>query len=114
MIYLNMVLVLFLVLFTGCTTISITSLDGQTKIERVFGFASVSVQPTETPVLVEMISVGFASGPAGYVIGISNQEIAFIPESCRVVFWVKDEKEARAVQHIITSNNGFCSIAVNQ
>src|SRR5687767_9579874 len=93
--------ILLSIIGAGCTTVSIGSTDGHTKIARSLGFASISVSPTIAPVLVEVTALGFTAGPAGYAVGFSNQQLVAIPETCRVIFWIRNEPEARAIQSLL-------------
>jgi hypothetical protein len=92
----------------ACTTISVTSSEGHTKIDRSFGFASVSVSPEATPVVIQITSIGFLSGPAGYTAGYSNQEITTFKDDCRVIFWVKDKNQAKAVLEVVNRSKDIC------
>lgn len=92
----------------ACTTISVTSSEGHTKIERSFGFAAVSVAPEATPVVIQMTSIGLSSGPAGHSVGYSNQEITIFNDDCRVIFWVKDKNQAKAVLEVVSRNKSIC------
>lgn len=102
------VLVLLTLALGACTTISVTSSEGHTKIERSFGFAAVSVAPEATPVIIQMTSIGFSSGPAGYSVGYSNQEITTFKDDCRVIFWVKDKSQVKAVLEVVNRSKGVC------
>jgi len=106
-------LIMLSVLLAGCTSISITATDGMTKIERSFGFATVSVSPGKTPILVEVTAFGITSGPAGFALGLSKQQLAAIPATCKAVFWIKNESEAKALQAIISGREEFCSLVSN-
>jgi hypothetical protein len=92
----------------ACTTISITSPEGHTKIERSFGVASISVSSGDSPAVVQMTSIGFSSGPAGYAVGYSDQEITRFHDDCRVIFWVTDQNQAEAVLSVVNVSKGFC------
>lgn len=107
------ILILLLIFVGGCTTVSITSMAG-TKIERSFGFARVSLSSKEGPMLVEINALGFISGPMGYAVGFSRQQLAVIPDTCRVIFWIKSEAEAKVLQSLISGREEFCSLVSNQ
>jgi hypothetical protein len=105
---------LTVVALSGCTVVEIADSEGATRIERRLGFASITVEPTQNPVVARLRSFGLASTPLGFTAGYAAHQLAALGEDCRVVFWVEREQQLRALERPAATLSEACIINSNQ
>lgn len=83
-------IVLLLVLFTlsACTTIEISDSNGDIRIVRSFGFASISPGQGTSTITAKITNFGYVSTPLGQNIGYSNHSILLSNPDCKLVLWL--------------------------
>lgn len=86
----KIILTLMLLALSACTTIKLTDSQGSIKIERSFGFASISPSNNSGAVTAQITSFGYILTPLGQNIGYSNHSILLSDSSCKVVVWLDD------------------------
>ena len=95
----------------GCSTIRVSSGDGQVRVERRFGFASVQLAPGHDGVVAKVKSFGISHSPFGVSVGYAASAFAaFAPTSCRVVFWVEDEEQADRIRSLLGDVKDVCPV----
>jgi hypothetical protein len=97
---------------TACTSITIADRDGGTRIERSFGFASVTLHPDTAAVLAEITSLGYHGGPLGIGLGYSRTAIAATPAECRLIVWPRDRDDAARLEQLLGAQPGLCVVAI--
>lgn len=94
----------------GCTTIELRAAPDQVRIERCFGFANVEIRPSSAPVMARMRTFGASSSPLGFNIGYAREEIAALPDGCRVVFWAEDAQQVRTFREFFADVEDVCAV----
>lgn len=95
---------------TACTSIAIVDREGNTRIERSFGFASVELHPGAEAVLAEITALGYHGGPLGVSLGFHRAEIAALPGAadCRLVVWPRDSEDVARLKQLLGDAPGIC------
>lgn len=94
----------------GCTVIEISDSKGATRIERTFGFATITIQPNPESVVAKVRSFGVADTPFGFTAGYAAQDFAAVGEDCRVILWLKNTRQLSALKSLVADLNHVCVI----
>lgn len=103
-------LIWMITLISGCATVSITDLSGNTRVEHRFGLISIELAPSTSAVVADAWSFGYASGPMGATLGVGHSRIAAIPEECRLVLWLNYPEQAETLAHQLGDRKDLCII----
>ena len=87
-------------MLSACTTIEISDSNGDIKIERSFGFASISPGQETSTITAKITNFGYASTPLGQNIGYSNHSILLSNPDCKVVVWLSDKLSQEEVMEL--------------
>jgi hypothetical protein len=102
----------FLISGSGCTTIRIVDGDNTTRIETRFGFVAIYLQPDVDSVVTEARCLGIIKSPAGFAIGYSNQEIAALSDSCKVVLWIQNDRQLEQFRELVGDMESVCAVSL--
>ena len=80
------------------------------RIISRLGVVSIELSPITEVMLTETKSIGFTANPLGYNLGYSNQMIAALPSTCKVVFWVTDIKQLEKIKDLFENIEGICPL----
>lgn len=97
----------------ACTSITIVDREGNTRIERSFGFASVELHPGSEAVLAEITALGYHGGPLGISLGFHHADIAALPDAaaCRLIVWPRDSEDVARLKQLLGDTPGLCVVA---
>jgi hypothetical protein len=104
-------------LTAGCTTITITTLDGSPPhVERAFGRVSLYVPSArDNATVVSTGGFGAARTPTGFTIGYWNEKLVILSDasSCRTVVWVEDQGHFESIiESIQKSDRDYQSLCI--
>ena len=94
-------LCLLLVGLSSCTIIEVKSEGQEARIERTFGLTRLQLWPKSAPIVAKIKSFGFLDSPLGATLGYSEQVMAILPPSCRVVFWVESQEQFDRIKAVV-------------
>ncbi len=104
------VLLASLLLFGGCTNITILDENGTVSVHREFGFVTLNASPDTDAIVAEMTSLGYMASPIGVSVGYGSHSVALLPENCRVVLWVKNEQDLAEFKSLVDDIPSICPI----
>ena len=77
----------------GCTNITTLDENSVVTVGREFIFISLFTDPETDAIVAETTSFGYVASPVGISMGYGNHSEALLPETCRVVLWIKNKSE---------------------
>lgn len=97
----------------ACTTIYLNDGSGVTKVERRFGFSTISVDPSKGPLYARVESVGFNRSPTGYSIGYDKEALVVGDPGCGVFFWISDGRQLQYIHEQFGTLAAVCASALS-
>ena len=106
--------IISILILGGCSTIKITDCHGAISYEREFGFVSLNAHSSVEAIVADVSSFGYMDTPMGISIGYSKQSIAFLPENCKIVLWVKNHEQLLELQELVGDIESVCPVIVDE
>ncbi len=95
----------------ACTIVSLTGVDGGTRVESHFGFVSIQLGSDRSAVIAEVQTIGAMQGPAGFVLGGTRQRwVKSSPDACNLTLWVEDARQLETLREMIGSSEQICVV----
>jgi len=92
----------------GCASIHIHNKDGAVKTTQGFGIVDISIPDGNPDVLVDAKGVGIIKIGSNFTIGYTQQKLAALSASCKVVFWIEDSAQSEKVVELLKSIGDSC------
>ncbi|MGN6152425.1 MAG: hypothetical protein ACTHOH_10525 [Lysobacteraceae bacterium] len=94
-------------LLTGCTIVQVSTVGGEPRVERHFGFLQITPPPaTGSAMVVASHGLGLYANHSSLTVGAWREHSAIFSDAsvCRVVIWAEEKSEFESVRRTLMTN----------